>query len=68
MRRVRFYLVLGVATAVTLAAGAGMLVEAFLWGDPLSTAQQQALDAANKVFLIGAGSILGLLGAHAGST
>jgi hypothetical protein len=68
MRRVRFHLVLGVATAVTLAAGACMLVGAFFWGDPLSTAQQQALDAANKVFLIGAGSILGLLGAYAGST
>jgi hypothetical protein len=66
MRRVRFHLILGVATVVTLAAGAGMLVGAFLWGDPLSTAQQQALDAANKVFLIGAGSIIGLVGGHAG--
>jgi hypothetical protein len=66
MRGVRFHVVLGVATVVTLAAGAAMLVGAFLWGDPLSTAQQQALDAANKVFLIGAGSIIGLVGGHAG--
>ncbi len=66
MRGVRFHVVLGVATVVTLAAGAAMLVGAFLWSDPLSTAQQQALDAANKVFLIGAGSIIGLVGGHAG--
>ncbi len=62
----RFLVVFGVATLVTLVAGATILLGAFLWGDPLSTAQQQALDAANKVFLIGAGSILGLLGGQAG--
>jgi hypothetical protein len=58
----RFLVVLGVATLVTLIAGATILLGAFLWGDPLST----ALDAVNKVFLIGAGLILGLLGGQAG--
>jgi hypothetical protein len=61
-----FLLVLTVAALITFAAWGVTLVGAFPWSDPLSTAQQQALDAANKIFLIGAGSILGLLGAHAG--
>lgn len=60
----RFLVVLTIATLVTIAAGTTMLLGAFLWDDPLTTAQQQALDSASKVFLIGAGSILGLLGGH----
>jgi len=66
MRKARFHVILGVATFVTLVAGSVMLVGAFLWGDPLTIAQQQTLDAANKVFLIGASSIFGLLGGSAG--
>lgn len=58
-------ILLCVAALITLAAGSVVLVGAFSWPDPLTNAQEQALDAANKVFLIGVGSILGLLGGHA---
>jgi hypothetical protein len=60
-----FLVVLGVALLVTFACGTVMLAGAFWWKDPLTTTQQQAFEAANKIFLVGAGSILGLLGGHA---
>jgi hypothetical protein len=61
-----FLVVVTVATLVTFSAGGVTVVGAFLWADPLTTAQQKALDAANNVFMIGAGAILGLLGGYAG--
>ena len=58
----RFLVVLVVALAVTFACGAIMLAGALFWNDPLSSTQQQTFEAASKIFLIGAGSLLGLLG------
>jgi hypothetical protein len=61
----RFLLILMVALFVTFSCGAVMLTGALMWKDPLTTTRQQAFEAATKIFLVGAGSILGLLGGQA---
>ena len=64
-RSTTFLMVLIVALTVTLSCLAVMLTGAAIWDDPLTTTRQQAFEAATKIFLIGAGSLFGLLGGQA---